>query len=80
MITVTAFCNQNAAQANQPGPSSIGIRLVAIPGAQGPNANVFVGGNGNGFFELQNVTPEIAAQLAAGQSYTITIEPIAPPS
>jgi len=77
-MIITAFCQTNAAQANQPGSNSKTVRLVAIPGAQGPNAAAFVNGLGNGFVELQNVTAEVSAEFEAGQSYRVTIEPITP--
>ncbi|MES2692797.1 MAG: hypothetical protein V4773_04935 [Verrucomicrobiota bacterium] len=74
-MTIVAFCQTNAAQANQPGAASKTVRLVAVPGAQGPNAANFVSGLGNGFIELQNVTPDVAAQFEAGQTYNVTVSP-----
>jgi hypothetical protein len=72
-MIITAFCQTNAGQANQPGSNSKTVRLVAIPGAQGPNATAFVNGIGNGFVELQNVTAEVSAEFEACQSYRVTI-------
>lgn len=75
-MTLRAFCQINAAQASGPGTASKTLRFVAIPGAQGPNAGTFVEGMGNGFVELQNVTPAVSEQFEAGQTYDITIEPV----
>lgn len=76
-MILTTFCQTNAAQAAQPGTVSKTIRLVAIPGAQGPNAASFAGGMGNGFVELQNVTDAVSDGFEAGKSYRVTIEEIA---
>lgn len=79
-MKIVAFCQTNASQASNPGASSKTLRLIAIPGAQGPNAATFVNGMGNGVLELQNVTGDVADLFEAGKSYDITITETAPAS
>lgn len=79
-MILRVFCQTNGDQAQQPGSTSTTVRLVAIPGAQGPNAEHFQNGLGNGFIELQNVSADVKAALAAGGIFEVEITPYVPPA
>lgn len=77
-MKIVMLCNMNAAQANQPGAASRSVRFNAVVGAQCLNAHCFQNNEGQGMFEMHNVTPAISAQLQPGQLYEFVFRPHAP--
>lgn len=84
-IVVEMFCNQTAAQSNQPGEKLAMVALMGVPpsgataekkASPSPNAAMFKEGNGNVALNLANITSELAAGFEAGKRYTVTIEEV----